>query len=75
MWKVPAQKSFAHFEGSHQQRELPAGCSAGPSNQYMEIQTKGLFNPASQKRFFYSTKESEVGDSKMVRGLTVPMKL
>lgn len=50
-WKVPAQKSSAHCDGYLQPREFTAGCSARPINQYMIIQTKGLFSFSSQKQF------------------------
>lgn len=52
VWKVPIQKkAVAHCDGSCQQREFTAGRFAGPINQYMGIQTKGLFSPSSQKHF------------------------
>lgn len=45
--KVPVQKSCAHCDGYHQQREFTALCSDGSINQYMEIPTKGLFSSSS----------------------------
>lgn len=50
--KCQFRKSVALCDGyHHQQREFTAGYFAGPINQYMEIQTKGLFSPSSQKHF------------------------
>lgn len=35
------------------------GCSAGPINQYMGIQTKGLFSPSFQKHFLISQENQK----------------